>query len=392
MWMNQPSSHQEHLSSELRLQGAALVVVYASPVRKQRKEIGWEIEIESSPNTIVLSTRYSFLQAVKLLFRHRRSVHVINGIWAEPVFFIVLSFALLLNVYCVIYSEAPASTFALDLVSRLKHVVQRLIVRFVARRAIGLLAISWLAERAFVSLGFPQSKIYRFGYFERMPRSEVTERVVTDGEEITYVGRLVKGKGIELLIKAAEPLLREDPGLRLRIVGGGTLEPDLRRLVHDAGLDHQVVFCGVVPSHSVSALLESASILVLPSEMDGWGMVVNQALQAGTPVIVSNSCGAGELVANGNNGYVFRTGDAESLTQCMRAIIHQPDSQRMRLKALETGRAASAECAAPYLLQCLEHMLGFRPDRPVPEWILNLEPELAQFESEELLQEPPLVH
>lgn len=371
--MNQPSTHQEDLSAELIAQGADLRVVYASELRKARKEIGWQVK-NDAPWITFLRTRFSFWQALRITWRRRRWIHVVNGIWAEPTFFVVLAFCCLLGIPCCIYSEAPASAFASTWRTWFKRLPQRLIVWLIARRVAGLLAISRLAEQAFVSLGFPESKIYRFGYFEKMPTGEKDGIPDSKLRDIVYVGRLVKGKGVELLINASARLLQSDPQLRLRIVGGGPIEFDLHEIAGTSGIEKQVVFTGVVSSNAVPGLLRNALMLVLPSEADGWGIVVNQALQAGTPVVVSDRSGAAELIANGVNGYIFRAGDRSNLLDCMRAVIDDPKPEQMRALARNAGQAASAENVAPYLLQCLEHMLGLRNDRPAPGWILNEKP------------------
>lgn len=376
--MNQPSAHQEDLSAELVARGADLRVVYASGLRKARKEIGWRVNADA-PWITVLRSRLSFWRALSIAWRHRCWIHVVNGIWAEPAFFVVLAFCCLLGIPCCIYSEAPASAFASTWRAWFKKLPQRLIVWLIARRVAGLLAISGLAEQAFVSLGFPESKVYRFGYFEKMPKGEKDGIPDSKFRDIVYVGRLVKGKGLELLINASARFLQSDPQLRLKIVGGGPIESNLRKIAGTNGIEKQVVFTGVVSSNAVPGLLRNALMLVLPSEADGWGIVVNQALQAGTPVVVSNRSGAAELIANGVNGYVFRAGDRSNLQDCMRAIIDDPNPEQMRALARTAGQAASAENVAPYLLQCLQHMLGQCSDRPVPGWILNENPTPQEF-------------
>lgn len=373
--MNQPSRHQEDLAAEMRRLGVSFEVIYVSPLRKERREIGWEITGDL-PGTKFLSSRYAFFEAVKFVQDHRRSIHIVNGIWAEPALFVVLAVCFLRRIPSCIYSEAPTSMVRMSWSSRLKRPLQMLLTRLLGRR-MSLLAISWLAERAFLRLGFPPSKIYRFGYFENP--SQLRPEVRASSKEILYVGRLVKGKGVELLIEAAKPLLGADPSLRLRIVGGGVLEPELRKLAETASLRGQIVFSGVLPSHSVPKSLKDAELLVLPSEEDGWGMVINHALQAGTPVIVSDSCGGAELVSNGLNGYIFRTGDASQLTRCIRAVLHQSDPQEMRVAARKSGETISAKEAARYLRECLEHMSGLRTDRPFAKWILSARPEPADI-------------
>ena len=386
MWMNQPSPHQDDLSAELIRQGAKLTVIYASRLRADRQQIGWEVD-DLAPWALVLPSRFSFVEALRLLRRLCKAIHIVNGIWAEPVFFVVVLCCLLQRIRYCIYSEAPASMTTISFVAFLKRKVQRRIVRIVGRKADGLLAVSRLAEEAFAALGFPETKIYRFGYFENAQHVETTCGPQNSRRrEVMYVGRLVKEKGIELLIEAIVPLLREDASLRFVLVGGGELENELRNQVHAMGLDDQIAFRGVVRSRSVHSLLKQGIMLVLPSELDGWGIVVNQALQAGTPVVVSDSCGSAELVANGENGYIFQTGDASSLKECMRAVLHNSESRSMRDAAEGIGHIASAKVAAPYLLDCLKHMTGHSATRPIPPWIRNQNPSPKRFSTADSIE------
>lgn len=377
MWMNQPSRHQEDLAAEMRRLGVSVTVIYASPLRKERKEIGWEVHA-SARRTRFLSSRYAFLEVMKLVRQHPSSIHIVNGIWAESAFFVAIAVCFLQRIPCCIYSEAPTSMVRAGWSRRFRRPIQAMLTRLFARR-MWLLAISWISERAFSRLGFSRARIYRFGYFENPSDRPTEPSALSVFPEILYLGRLVRGKGIELLIEAAAPLLRENPRLHLRIVGGGVMEEEFRRTVQAFGLESQILFSGVVTSPSVPALMTAATMLVLPSEEDGWGIVVNQALQAGTPVVVSDSCGAAELVANGVNGYIFRTGDRDQLSGCLSSVLENPYPQRMRAAAEEAGRAVSAKEAAPYLLDCLEHMLGLRSEKPLPKWILNPRPRPADI-------------
>ncbi len=124
MWMNQPSTHQEDLSAELIARGADLGVVYASALRKTRREIGWQVKTDA-PWITFLRSRLSFWQAVRITWRQRRLIHVVNGIWAEPVFLVVIGFCCLLGIPCCIYSEAPASAFASTWESSVQEVAAR---------------------------------------------------------------------------------------------------------------------------------------------------------------------------------------------------------------------------------------------------------------------------
>lgn len=85
MWMNQPSPHHDHLPAELIRHAAKLTVIYASRLRGDRQQIGWEVE-DLPLWASVLPSRFSFVEALRILRRHRKAIHIVNGIWAEPVF------------------------------------------------------------------------------------------------------------------------------------------------------------------------------------------------------------------------------------------------------------------------------------------------------------------
>jgi glycosyltransferase involved in cell wall biosynthesis len=120
----------------------------------------------------------------------------------------------------------------------------------------------------------------------------------------------------------------------------------------------------------IQSRIALADVLVLPSRWDGWGMVVNEALTAGVPVIVSDRCGAADLIQHGVNGFVFRSEDVDGLRQCLRKFLDNVDKRpAMRSAAAITGRAVSAEAAAPYLIECLKHMAGESHTRPAPPWL-----------------------
>ncbi len=107
-------------------------------------------------------------------------------------------------------------------------------------------------------------------------------------------------------------------------------------------------------------------------------MVVNEALAEGVPVIVSDCCGAADLIQPGFNGYVFRSEDVGGLRQCLRKVLDSVDDRAaMRSAAASTGRAVSAEAAAPYLIECLKHMTGELDAKPAAPWLPVAAPQSA---------------
>ena len=86
----------------------------------------------------------------------------------------------------------------------------------------------------------------------------------------------------------------------LTIVGKGPLESSLKKIA-----SNNIVFTGNVDNHQLSQYYSGNNFLILPSISETWGLVVEEALYFGIPVLVSQNCGSSQLVINGENGFVF---------------------------------------------------------------------------------------
>lgn len=133
-----------------------------------------------------------------------------------------------------------------------------------------------------------------------------------------YVGRLSIEKDLPTLINAFSNVLKELPNAKLAFVGSGPISNDLTTLTHKLGISTNVQFLGSKGVDELSHEYLRATCMVLPSQSEPWGLVVNEALAYGCPVIVSHRCGCvPELVIDGETGYVFNAGDVEDLTNKM---------------------------------------------------------------------------
>ena len=110
-----------------------------------------------------------------------------------------------------------------------------------------------------------------------------------------FVGRLSKEKNIELLVEIFNDLKE----FTLTIVGTGPLEEKLKGKAKE-----NIIFEGQVANQELKEKFEKNDLLILPSISETWGLVVEEALYFGMPIIVSNNCGICELVEENVNGYV----------------------------------------------------------------------------------------
>jgi 1,2-diacylglycerol 3-alpha-glucosyltransferase len=121
-----------------------------------------------------------------------------------------------------------------------------------------------------------------------------------------FAGRLAPEKNVAGLIDAYAAYRRKGGGWRLVLVGGGPEERVLRREAAGCGFGGDIQFAGLKNARELAVCYAQAGCFVLPSTREPWGLVVNEAMAAALPVIVSNRCGCAEdLVIDGGNGFLF---------------------------------------------------------------------------------------
>ncbi|MGH7088022.1 MAG: glycosyltransferase family 4 protein [Stellaceae bacterium] len=218
-------------------------------------------------------------------------------------------------------------------------------------------------------LGMPDSRIF-IGYdtisvarVRRMAESAPAPGGVPHRDRhFTIIARFIAKKNIALALDAfAAYVARLGPGERpraLHLCGSGELEPMLRRKAQELKLDG-VKFCGYLNGEEVARVLASTLALILPSIEEQHGLVVNEALAMGVPVLVSDNCGARDLLVRSSvNGYVFEPDNADGLAYFMELLDR--DSGEWRRLALGTRQ--------------------FLPAADTPFFVAAVEAAIAQFE------------
>jgi glycosyltransferase involved in cell wall biosynthesis len=149
--------------------------------------------------------------------------------------------------------------------------------------------------------------------------------------DIVWMGRLVSVKRLEDLLDAIAPLRERYPGFRAALAGVGPLERALRERCRRLEIAGNVDFVGF--QHP--ATLRKGDIFVLTSETEGLSIAMLEAMACGLPVVVTDVGELGELVRDGENGYLIEVGDVQALTERLDRLMSDP-SLRQRLG--ETAR------------------------------------------------------
>lgn len=154
-------------------------------------------------------------------------------------------------------------------------------------------------------------------------------------KQIVYSGRLVPCKRVDVLIKAFNRIADEMPDWNLVIAGGGPERGRLEAMV-EAHLRGRVRFTGFLQMEDVREIYRQSHVLVHPSADEPWALVINEAVAAGLPVIVSYVTGAAnELVKHRINGFVVAPGSVVDLEQGLR---HVCEGDRWREMSRESRR------------------------------------------------------
>ncbi len=201
-------------------------------------------------------------------------------------------------------------------------------------------------------LGFPLDRVT--GFYDvvdneflhngcRSVRSEPGAARVESGLSTSpyflYVGRLAEEKNVSTLVTSWIAYRNAGGSWPLVLVGEGPESNELRKLAAACIFAKDIIFPGLRSASELLPFYAFAGCFVLPSSREPWGLVVNEAMAAALPVLVSNHCGcAADLLTEGVNGYSFEPFDGGQLT----GLLHRMESLTAEQRALMGAASAQA--------------------------------------------------
>lgn len=210
--------------------------------------------------------------------------------------------------------------------------------KWMGRRA-GSFVVNGTAARAYLHerLGVDNRRIFIGSLCAEKPplnfRSAARIRSAPDAEiNFLFVGRLIKGKGVDHLLYAAKSLQQAGgrrSNFRLTIVGGGPERLAVEKLAEQLGIGDRVRFTGQAHPASVWQHYLDGDVFVLPTLHDNWPLVALEAMSMGLPVLLSNHAGSQpDVVHHDQNGFGFNPSDHDELAALMARYLLDPDLVR----------------------------------------------------------------
>ncbi len=225
------------------------------------------------------------------------------------------------------------------------------------RRAASIVAYGTATRRYLVELGVPKGKVFSgtqvmpAGQLP-LPAADKTALGLADKTVVLSVNYLVPRKGLDVLIKAFLQVANPDDVLVL--VGSGPEEEHLRSL---AGGEDRILFPGYQTGVNKTAWYAAADLFAFPTLHDPWGLVVNEAMAFGLPIIATDAAGCvPDLVRD--NGMVVPVGDVDALADALAQLLA---SEALRRKMGQRSRAIIAsftvEFACDTFLRAINHVM-----------------------------------
>jgi glycosyltransferase involved in cell wall biosynthesis len=196
---------------------------------------------------------------------------------------------------------------------------------------------------AIVGSGYIKNELIRNGFAEERIRvippcvapPESEPAPLPSVPSLLYVGQIIRGKGVDILLRAHQLLQKSFPeGLPLEIIGTGNAESYVQKLAEELNIQDRVTFHGWIPNDRITPFYDAASLLVVPSRWpEPFGMIGVEAMLRGRPVVASRAGGIPDWLEDGVTGYLVPPNAPHKLAEKIEILLRNPEQSR------EFGRA-----------------------------------------------------
>lgn len=310
--------HQKPFCDEMyKRLGDDFYFVSTTVMREERKKLGYSQD--DSPSYV--------LHTYKSEFQKNKAIDLINDadvVIAGSVPNDMLLERIRKNKLLFRYSERiykkPASIF-----KRAYH-FYKLRKNDLFKKNIYMLCAGAYAAEDFASLGMYKNRMFKWGYFPETKEYDI-DKLLSQKKKNTlmWCGRFIDWKHPDDAIELARRLKENGYDFSLNMVGTGIMEEELKTLVLEYGLEDRVHFLGSMPPEKVRDYMEKSEIFLFTSDrQEGWGAVLNEAMNSGCAVVASDEIGSVPfLLCDKENGLIYRSGKSDDLYEKTVSVLNR---------------------------------------------------------------------
>ncbi len=184
-----------------------------------------------------------------------------------------------------------------------------------------------------------------------------------------HIGRLAPEKNLMFLTRAVARFLQERPKAWFLVAGSGPLEDGIKEVFAEAGVLDRTRFAGILHGRDLADAYDAMDVFAFASKSETQGMVMAEAMAAGTPVVAVDASGVREVVRDGVNGRKLSVEDGDAFSAALAWIADLPleGQRRLSRNALRTAREFSSQASAARLASVYQSVLKRKAAWEVPE-------------------------
>ena len=353
--------------------GAEVIYVVDHQLGDHRKLINWNHTDYGKSKIIMLSEAEDENQTIREIFSaYPNALHIMNG-FVSVIESKIRQYVQKDGIKLAVTTEKPLGsrrsfTFEKWIRNRITPIKYKRIYRQYRNYVNLVLPLGVWGKQLFESYGWPGDKVFSYMYCpvlqDTSPKAELAHEGVV---RFLCVGRLnYKARGLDVLMKAFSQL--EFDNWNLDIVGGyGEKKEEVKEW---ADQQEHVSFLGPWPADEVGKRMQDYDVYISPSKADGWQAQINEALNAGMGVIVTDEAVSDELITASGAGVVIRAADTKALQREVKKVLTQPALvKEWKRKAIQYRQYIRGEVVGQYLIDILVYSFYHRDKKPQCPWL-----------------------
>ena len=348
--------HQKPFSEAMDVMtGHNFYFIETKPMRQERKDMGWELE--EIPSYVINNYEDNGNEEHCKELIDEADVVIIGSAPYERI-----ENRLKHNKLTFVYSERLYKKG--DKFYKFPKRLVSMFLKYGRYRNLYLLCASAYASADYARTLTFKNKAFKWGYFPETKHYDNIDNVIEVKKEksILWVARFIDWKHPEIPVMLAQRLKKDGYTFKLNMVGNGVMLNEIRQLVKECGLSDVIDVAGAVKPDKVREFMDESEIFLFTSDFnEGWGAVLNEAMNSGCACVASHAIGAAPfLIDDGENGIMYENGNLDDLYEKVKYLLdNDAERKKMSKKAYQTiTEHWSADMAAERLINFCERILS----------------------------------